>query len=80
MKNMPSVDELNNVIETVKLTLVEQGFGELFIYDKENIKNKQVNQFCLALFVPLTLKLIDKVEFEGVEKGGENGGREDSQS
>lgn len=66
MKKMPSVDDLQTIIETAKLAVDGSDFGPLFIYpDASNVKNKQCNQLAWALFSLMVTSMMARVEFEG---------------
>lgn len=61
--NLPSVDDLQSMHETITMFLQEAGFGPLFQSDPGgDVSKKQVNQFCLSFYVPVMLKMIDKFE------------------
>ena len=68
MKGCASVDELLNVFDTVKQALDRSAFGPFYLYEGSDISQKKVNQIAFSL-LPLTLKAVmEKTEFEGVNK------------
>lgn len=66
-KNIPSVDDLMDMHETIDLFLERAGFGRLFLYNPDNLKDKKFNQLAISLYLPLMSKLISI--YNGVDNG-----------